>query len=226
MATRRKVKMKNTFIAGLVALALQICLAIFTGFKVDEIPIIPGWTGGGIWLPNWIGVFIYPGASLLTLISSYIDYFFSRRRNVSRFDRFYPHFFFFNAACIASLQIYATLGGMKIVPMHFLHFMIIAGVFLIGLGNIMPRAPYRSILHLPIPWLYKSEKTWRESQRIMGFAWFMGGVFLIAGSLLALKLELNGKEVGVYVARWTFIAPMLFPIPYSYFIHKKTLRTK
>lgn len=218
--------MKNMFKAGLVALALQICLAIFTGFNVDEVPLLPGWRDKGIWLPRWIGAFIYPGLSLLALLSPYTDNFVFRRRNVSRFDRFYPPFFYLNAACITLLQIYATLGGMKIVSPHFLHFIIITGVFFTGMGNIMPRAPYRSFIHLPIPWLYKSEKTWRESHRIMGFAWFMAGVFLIAGSLLALKLELNGKEVGVYVARWVFIGLILFPIPYSYFIHKKTLRTK
>ncbi len=46
------------FKAGLVALTLQICLAIFTGFNVDEVPLLPGWTDKGIWLPRWIGAFI------------------------------------------------------------------------------------------------------------------------------------------------------------------------
>jgi hypothetical protein len=226
MVTRREINMKDMFKVGFMILALQICFAVFAGFNVDKVPLMPGWTGKGVWLSSWIGAFIYPGLSLLALISPYTDNFVFRRRNVSRFDRFYPPFFYVNAIYITLLQIYATLGGMKIVSPHLLHFTIITGMFFIGIGNVMPRSPYRSFIYLPIPWLYKSEKTWRESHRIMGFAWFIAGILLIVASSLALKLELNGKEMGVCVARWAFIGLIIFPIPYSYFIHKKMLRTK
>ena len=217
--------MKNMFKAGLVALALQICLAIFTGFNVDEVPLLPGWTDRGIWLSNWIGAFIYPMLSLYFLTTPFTEQFFFRKRNVSRFNRFHPPMFYIGTAYLILLQIYATLGGMKIVSPHILHFIIITGMFFIGIGNIMPRAPYRAVLSLPLPWLYKSEKTWRKSHRFIGFSWFVAGVFIIASSLLALMLELNGKEMGVCVAKWIFVGLLVVPIPYSYFIHKKTRTT-
>ena len=213
--------MKDMFKTGLVVLALQICLAVFTGFNVDQVLLIPGWTGKGIWLSRWIGAFIYPMMSLYILFNAFAEHFFFRRRNVSRFDRFYPPYFFIYTAFIILLQVYATLVGMKIVSPHFLHFTIITGTVLSGLGNIMPRAPYRAVLSLPLPWLYKSEKTWRKSHRFIGFTWFVAGVILTAGSLLALTLKLNRNEIIVYVVRWLIICLFLIPIPYSYFIHKK-----
>jgi uncharacterized membrane protein len=214
------------FKVGFVILALQICFAVFTGFNVDEVPLLPGWTGKGIWLSSWIGAFIYPGLLLYLLIAPYTDSLSYRKLNVSRFDRFYPPFFYIYTAYLTSLQIYATLGGMKIVSPHLLHFLIITGMFLIGIGNVMPRAPYGAFPALPLPWLFKSEKTWRKSHRFMGFTWFVAGVILIAGSLLALTLKINRNEIIVYVVRGVVICLALIPIPYSYFIHKKTLRTK
>jgi uncharacterized membrane protein len=218
--------MKDMFKVGFVILALQICFAVFTGFNVDEVPLLPGWTGKGIWLSSWIGAFIYPGLLLYLLIAPYTDSLSYRKLNVSRFDRFYPPFFYIYTAYLTSLQIYATLGGMKIVSPHLLHFLIITGMFLIGIGNVMPRAPYGAFPALPLPWLFKSEKTWRKSHRFMGFTWFVAGVILIAGSLLALTLKINRNEIIVYVVRGVVICLALIPIPYSYFIHKKTLRTK
>jgi uncharacterized membrane protein len=226
MVTRREINMKDMFKVGFVILALQICFAVFTGFNVDEVPLLPGWTGKGIWLSSWIGAFIYPGLLLYLLIAPYTDSLSYRKLNVSRFDRFYPPFFYIYTAYLTSLQIYATLGGMKIVSPHLLHFLIITGMFLIGIGNVMPRAPYGAFPALPLPWLFKSEKTWRKSHRFMGFTWFVAGVILIAGSLLALTLKINRNEIIVYVVRGVVICLALIPIPYSYFIHKKTLRTK
>lgn len=215
----------QTLLKGtLLILALQICLAVFTGLSVAEIPLLPGGDKDpGIWLNGWIGAFIYPGFTAFVLICGFIDTLFSRKHKPSYFDRFYPPFIYVLVVYSFVLQASATLGGMKLITPHIDQFILTSGAMIILLGNIFPRVPYKSLNGLPLPWVFRSEKVWRKTHRFTGFSWVGAGALCIIYVVLDTSIQTQGMARQVLIiVRWIVVALVIFPFPYSYFIYRKT----
>lgn len=58
------------------------------------------------------------------------------------------------------------------------------GVFMIVIGNIMPKLRKNSIIGLRTSWSMKNEITWKKSQRFGGISFVIGGIVTVFISLL------------------------------------------
>lgn len=54
------------------------------------------------------------------------------------------------------------------------------GVFMIIVGNVMPKVRMNSLLGLRTSWSMKNETTWKKSQRFGGLSFIIAGVILLA----------------------------------------------
>lgn len=55
----------------------------------------------------------------------------------------------------------------------------IIGMFMIVIGNIMPKLRMNSIIGLRTHWSMKNEVTWKKSQHIGGISFIIGGIIII-----------------------------------------------
>lgn len=57
------------------------------------------------------------------------------------------------------------------------------GIFMIVIGNIMPKLRMNSLIGLRTPWSLKNEITWKKSQRFGGITFIFAGIAIILISL-------------------------------------------
>lgn len=58
------------------------------------------------------------------------------------------------------------------------------GIFMIVVGNIMPKLRMNSLIGLRTPWSLKNEITWKKSQRFGGISFILSGIIIIIISIL------------------------------------------
>jgi uncharacterized membrane protein len=88
------------------------------------------------------------------------------------------------------------------------------GVLFMILGNYMPRVKANYFVGIRTPWTLASELVWAQTHRFGGKVFFLGGLVLIASSLLPDFAHPYSMGVSLF-----FI--IVLPIVYSYFAYKK-----
>ncbi|RIV44016.1 SdpI family protein [Flagellimonas pelagia] len=97
-------------------------------------------------------------------------------------------------------------------------FLIIGLLYLI-FGNYFKTIKANYFIGIRTPWTLESESIWKETHKLGGKVWFVGGLLVIVCSLL-LDKEINAK---VFLAITIIIA--LIPIVYSYLLYRKEKQT-
>jgi len=92
---------------------------------------------------------------------------------------------------------------------------LILGVMYLILGNYFKTIKANYCIGIRTPWTLESEYVWKETHKLGGKVWFVGGILAIISSLL-LSVETNIK---VFLTITIIIA--LIPIIYSYLLFKK-----
>lgn len=92
---------------------------------------------------------------------------------------------------------------------------VILGIFLIVVGNIMPKARLNSVLGLRTTWSMKNEMTWKKSQR------FGGITFIIVGILMIVACSLTKGVTCCLLSMGLLIASIPIDVYYTYRIAKK-----
>jgi len=92
---------------------------------------------------------------------------------------------------------------------------LILGVMYLILGNYFKTIKANYFIGIRTPWTLESEYVWKETHKLGGKVWFVGGILAIISSLL-LSVETNIK---VFLTITIIIA--LIPIIYSYLLFKK-----
>jgi uncharacterized membrane protein len=92
---------------------------------------------------------------------------------------------------------------------------LILGVMYLILGNYFKTIKAYYFIGIRTPWTLESEYVWKETHKLGGKVWFVGGILAIISSLL-LSVETNIK---VFLTITIIIA--LIPIIYSYLLFKK-----
>ncbi|MFQ9923317.1 MAG: SdpI family protein [Beduini sp.] len=91
----------------------------------------------------------------------------------------------------------------------------IFGIFMIILGNIIPKVRMNSMIGLRTSWSMKNEMTWKKSQRFGGITFIIGGIAAVAVSLFT-------KGMACMVAVMSiFIVLLIADVYYTYHIAKK-----
>lgn len=86
---------------------------------------------------------------------------------------------------------------------------VIMGVFMIALGNYMPRVPHNYFMGIKTPWAIADEKNWKKTQRMGGYSLVFGGALMAIAGLFNWKIlmavafaEILISIAVVYVYSW------------------------
>jgi uncharacterized membrane protein len=96
---------------------------------------------------------------------------------------------------------------------------IIVGALYVILGNYFKTIKANYFIGIRTPWTLENETIWKETHRLGGKVWFVGGLLAIISSLL-LEPQINFK---VFMGITIIIA--LIPIVYSYLLYRKLQKT-
>ena len=92
---------------------------------------------------------------------------------------------------------------------------LILGVMYVILGNYFKTIKANYFIGIRTPWTLENESIWKETHRLGGKVWFVGGLLVIICSLL-LKNEVNAKMFLTITLVIVFI-----PVIYSYLLYRK-----
>lgn len=98
-----------------------------------------------------------------------------------------------------------------------LRLILIGGLFVV-LGNYFPALKPNYFIGIRTPWTLESESVWKKTHRLGGRLWVVGGLIIIAASLL----PYNNVRVAVLIA--TIIIITLIPTVYSFLELRKEQR--
>ena len=88
------------------------------------------------------------------------------------------------------------------------------GALFVLIGNYLPKCQQNRIVGIRIIWTLKNEANWNATHRFAGKAWVIGGLLLMASSLLPYS-----------ILPWAMITLLVvfigLPVLYSYRFHKK-----
>ncbi|WP_228236415.1 SdpI family protein [Allomuricauda sp. M10] len=113
---------------------------------------------------------------------------------------------------LALFIIYSTKNGSMGNPNIIF---LICGVLFVVLGNYFKTIKANYFIGIRTPWTLESESIWKETHKLGGKVWFVGGLLIIICSLV-LANEVNFK---VFMGITIIIA--LIPVVYSYLLYRK-----
>ena len=89
------------------------------------------------------------------------------------------------------------------------------GVLFVVLGNYFKTIKANYFIGIRTPWTLENESIWKETHKLGGKVWFVGGLLIIICSLV-LANDVNFK---VFMGITIIIA--LIPVVYSYLLYRK-----
>ncbi len=109
---------------------------------------------------------------------------------------------------LASIIIYAVKNESLYNPNYII---LLIGVLLMILGNYFKTLRANYFIGIRTPWTLENQTVWKETHKLAGKIWFIGGLVIIASSLL-LDNEANFRLfIGI------IIVISLIPVIYSFF---------
>lgn len=86
---------------------------------------------------------------------------------------------------ILAFQLLALLNRQKLSGI----FPLLAGIFFIAFGNVLPTIPRNFFVGIRTPWTLASEKVWVKTHRVGGYTSVGAGLLLMGSSLLPAELQ-------------------------------------
>ena len=178
-----------------IILIVQTCLAVYA-ISSDTLPLASA---------------IIISATYFFILLTVIDIRTRRMERAEQFDKQYiPYITILYVYCFI-IQLAITIFGENIrLWDDFL--LLVYGLFLILLGNLMPRIPYRSLMGLWLPWIFRSESVWRLSHRLGGQLMFLTGFCFIVISALNFNIKHLATLFTIYVVLPTVIISLICSI--------------
>ena len=161
-----------------------------------------------IYLPCMLSIGIY----LLMLVIPKID---PKKRIEEMGEKFYM-IRFITVVFMSALSLYIlyTTQAGSMSGSNF--FLLITGVFFAALGNYMPAMRPNYFVGIRTPWTLESEEVWKNTHRLGGKIWMIGGSIIV---LLSILIH-NQTTVFIVFMVLVFILAGV-PIIFSYFDFKK-----
>lgn len=200
----------------LIVLMVAFAAAVY-GRLPEQVPThfdLAGRPNG--WTPRIPGAFLMPllaaGVYLLLIALRRID---PRSGNYRRFEETWWVFLNGMALLMAALHV-LSLGYAIGWPIAMDRAVTVTlGLLFVGLGNYMPRLKSNWWMGIRTPWTLESEKVWRETHRVGGWAFVAAGLVVVIAGLL---LEPGPRAWAAGIALGTAI---LVPLVYSYVAYRR-----
>jgi uncharacterized membrane protein len=109
---------------------------------------------------------------------------------------------------LAMIIIYAVKNESLYNPNYII---LLIGVLLMILGNYFKTLRANYFIGIRTPWTLENQTVWKETHKLAGKIWFIGGLVIIVSSLLL------DKEVNFRLFIGTIIVISLIPVIYSFF---------
>jgi len=169
-------------------------------------------------MPRWPGAFLTPALALgvwvLLPLFRRID---PRKRNYERFDETFWLLVNLLVLFFAGIEV-LTLGAALGWPIDVSQAMMAGiGVVFVVLGNYLPRVRSNWWMGIRTPWTLESERVWRDTHRVAGRTFVIGGLLSVA-SLVA------PAGVRPWIAMPALILAGLIPAVYSYLAWQRERR--
>lgn len=107
---------------------------------------------------------------------------------------------------------YILIINPKINGTFILCFLI--GLLFIVIGNYMPKFPQNYFMGIRTPWTLSNEKVWKQTHRISGYWFVVGGIFIVLGAFMP-------YSISFILLLIISLAISILSIVYSYLIYKK-----
>ena len=117
---------------------------------------------------------------------------------------------------LAMIIIYAAMNESLYNPNYIL---LLIGVLFAILGNYFKTLRANYFIGIKTPWTLENETVWKETHKLAGKIWFIGGLIIIFGSLI---LEQTANTF-LFVAITVTIT--LIPVVYSYFKYQRVTKS-
>lgn len=99
------------------------------------------------------------------------------------------------------------------------YIVLLIGILYIILGNYFKTIKPNYFIGIKTPWTLENETVWRETHKLGGKMWFVGGIIIVLSSLI-----LNKQQNFTLFMIITGIITLI-PVAYSYLKHKKIEKT-
>ena len=109
---------------------------------------------------------------------------------------------------LLSLFLIYTAKSQSLASANYI--VLIVGVLFILLGNYFPTIKANYFIGIRTPWTLENETVWRETHRLGGKMWFIGGILIVLSSLLL------GKELNFMIMLIITAILVVVPIVFSY----------
>ena len=113
---------------------------------------------------------------------------------------------------LSMMIIYAAMNESFYNPNYIL---LLIGVLFAILGNYFKTLRANYFIGIKTPWTLENETVWKETHKLAGKIWFIGGLMIIFGSLI---LDKTANTV-LFVTITVTIT--LIPVVYSYFKYQR-----
>lgn len=201
-----------------IALTVLMWMAVLAVFRRLPAEVPTHWNLQGEvdgWMPRWPGAFIAPlVATLLVGLMNVLPWIDPRRRHVehSASDRLLiANLLVLFFGLLEAVTLAVALGHPVDVSAAMMAGL---GLLLVGMGNYLPRIRSNWWLGIRTPWTLDNDRVWRDTHRLGGRVFVLGGLAMIAAVLL--PPEPRG---------WVVIAVLavigLVPLVYSFIIWRR-----
>jgi uncharacterized membrane protein len=169
-----------------------------------------GWSNKSmlLYLPCMLGIGIY----LLLLLVPKID---PKNKLAQMGEKFYMIRFII-AIFISALSLYVLYTSQigAITGINF--FLLISGAFFAALGNYMQAMRPNYFVGIRTPWTLESEEVWKNTHRLGGKIWMIGGSIVVLLSIL-----IQNQTIIMIVFLTIITVLVLVPIIYSYLEYRR-----
>lgn len=163
-----------------------------------------------------ITIFLFPAIILFMIVTAEvarnID---PKKSSYNKFNKQYYLIYFLVSILMLLIQLYTIAFSMNIKIWNISSIMPFAvGLLFAFIGNIMPKFKQNFYAGIRTSWALSDEEVWFKTHRFGGKVWFIGGILMMASSIL----PANMKIVTFFVILATLsIAPTI----YSYVVYRK-----
>ncbi|MBE6845659.1 MAG: DUF1648 domain-containing protein [Ruminococcus sp.] len=225
--------MKNKIMWIIMAVSI-IATAAVVGFLPDTIPMHFDFTGAADRFGSKYEIFLFPAVNIVFLVINFIaDKIYKKQlsnlNDEKKIAEIKNNMKIMPVITIVGMLTFLLIGGgfvffiltsedvsATVMPPQLGNIVGIAmGILLAVLGNFMPKARKNALFGLRTPWSMKNEKTWTLSNRFAGVAIFIGGILMIAISLILKGMAVVWSIMGV------MLAAIIISVVYSYVISRK-----
>ncbi len=92
-------------------------------------------------------------------------------------------------------------------------------VFLILLGNYLPKIKNNYTIGIKTPWTLADDEVWNQTHRMAGYMWIMGGFVMLPCSFFSTRIS-------YYIFIGTILMISVVPIMYSYLVYSRKNKGK